>query len=298
MMSLLTTVFFLLFAIFLFSSNCAYLISQKLRDDMDGLMLFGMISSSFYLIAQSLMISLFVIRIDKTFNGTNLEMNAKKINILYILVFILIFLAIIQPVSYLLFSRNFIYSVTIIWTLLHLILSILLIKMFIHRLNHILLIRLKLNAENTKIAKQQQSTSVDVVDIIRGDGLLRVAVKHSILVTIATTSTFIFFLIGAIIIFLTLKYNHYGALFIIIDSVVSSLCIYLLFAAHEKTYGRLCHKLHNQCEKWKLQTLENAMQSAKNTEIVTNQIEMTETKLSLPELLTTSSNQTSETWES
>ena len=76
--------------------------------------------------------------------------------------------------------------------------------------------------------------------------------------------------------------------------MISSLCIYLLFAFHENTYSKICHKLHNQCEKWKLQTLENAMQSVEDTEIATNQIETTEAKLSLPkiELCATSSNQT------
>eukprot|EP01083_Nonionella_stella_P082708 228354_1 len=79
--------------------------------------------------------------------------------------------------------------------------------------------------------------------------LLYVVIKNGILVPTAITSSVVFTAIG-------LVFNVIPGInmpqIIVIDCVVTSLCIFLLFSSSKPVYDRLCWSCHHACQRWQL----------------------------------------------
>lgn len=237
-----------------------------------------------YFSSQSLMICLFIIRIDKTFKGTALDVGQCRIKLSYsisiIMLLIILFISIVN-IDHQDFESELIkfieFIIVVIWVLINLIMSIVLIIVFIKRIDKIIIVgavshiseindnqRYTENTDNT--TTNTDDTVINKMDsnlhqILKGSKLLHVVIKHAVLVPIAIISKFISILSAAFL--AQIIRENYGEssmeiLTLAIDSMVNCLVIYLLFGFNDKIYFKLCSSCHRCCKKRKIRQFEKS----------------------------------------
>eukprot|EP01084_Bolivina_argentea_P213302 362300_1 len=214
----------------------------------------GLTGTAIYFVSQSLMVLLFVLRIDVTFNATRMKFNTYIIKTLYILTIILIIIALFTIISFGFVHEDMSFYILAFWDLLHFILSSILIYLFVQRIDRILLTRIKLKISET------QKTDIEMKhvtqQVIRQNEMSNVAIKHLLLVPIAIISTFICIICSSIVsVYIANNGNFMAGIIGSIDSFISSMCIYLLFGFNNHIYVKLCFPLHECCKNYKLKTL-------------------------------------------
>eukprot|EP01084_Bolivina_argentea_P187404 322815_1 len=252
----------------------------------------GKIGMGFYIMSQTIMMFVFTIRIDVTFDGSTLEYSKYTVRTLYALSTCLsIFLiSIIICLAAHLLVLSFLCAA--LWLLLYFALSIFLVILFNRKMDRLIIASKKhlctsqknlfvadiskannLNESEYKNNNESNSIIKELID----NQFLYIVTKHGLLVPVSICSSFILFMLALIIGFVidSNAWIPYSVVWCVLDCNINSFCNYLLFGFNKNVYNKICWKFHSICEKWKLfqyqQTIKNKP-NAKNSEMSTVQI--------------------------
>eukprot|EP01083_Nonionella_stella_P031755 86928_1 len=265
-LSLVTTLAFMLsITILLIASSSSISASPSVNS-----VFIGLIGTSMYFVSQSLMLLLFTIRIDVTFRGTVMAINSVTIKCLYIFTIILLVLSVFTVITYGVMPQHVTVMGLMVWSLLHFVLSVILVVLFIQRIDKMLMIQIQNRLSNVRSASvvsqtssddRQRTTSQAVQHVMESNELSYVVIKHALLVPIAIISTFICIVCSTVVSMYVEHDGHFMAGCIgSIDSLISTFCIYLLFAFNKDVYTMVCSPLHTLCSNRKANKIEKSTQ--------------------------------------
>eukprot|EP01083_Nonionella_stella_P039507 107431_1 len=231
--SLLTLYLFLLCALFFFLFTVSQYFGQ--------ILLFRVLGGACYVFAQLSMIFTFIARICVVFDNSILHISNRTAKALYFTFFILMVLG-VSAVTILYSGGNVVFFLmcALLWILFYLGLSVTLVGLFIHKLRFLMSMRSK-PLVNTPASPHSTASLIDME-------LLYVVIKNAILVPTAITSSVVFSVISITMNMLSIVLPQ----IIVLDCLVTSLCIFLLFTSSKPVYDRLCWSCHDLCQRCQL----------------------------------------------
>eukprot|EP01084_Bolivina_argentea_P158869 276721_1 len=134
--------------------------------------------------------------------------------------------------------------------LLFTVLSIALMTIFIRRIDKIMFAKYEQCGTNNSVIKSNKH----IVEFRIDTELVNLIVRHAVVVSISIASAFIAVVLSIVI----PKFNNDGRypmfsyLIIVLSVCIDTLSIYLSFSFAEKTYIKLCSKMHVCCKKCKI----------------------------------------------
>ena len=224
----------------------------------------------FYLGAQSTITLVFILRIEVTYNGTILEYSPKVIKGLRGTVICLFIFGIFALSTLFAEMHDLVAICGFTWTILYSSLSIVLMILFVKPIE-------KLMKKHVQIRMAQTVSTISTPSFSDDDSnkenepvidaeFLFVVIKHGLLVPIAISSSFIFFITGMVIgqIIDPDAYNTVAYVWIVLDCTISSICIHLLCGENKEFYLKLCSKIHSICEGHKVKKIMRNIQREEN----------------------------------
>ena len=239
--SIITICSFSLCAIILFITSV-----MLLNGNTDSITIFYMadLAALFYTFGgHSTMLFVFVLRIDIAFKNTFIAYSKCTIRTLYAMSIALysITIALITITASQIFTETVEIAIILTWMLLDISLSITLMILFIRKIGLIIKWEQKTISSGTDVTQDMQT---------QDDELMYPTVKHSVLVTMSISSTFICVLMAMIILFAVDDSEGFSIkvdFWMVLDSCITSICISLLFKFNKRLYERLCFKCHSVC---------------------------------------------------
>ena len=234
--SIITICSFFLCAIIQFITSIMVLNGNT---DPTTLFLMADFSALFYAFGgHSTMLFVFVLRIDVAFRNTFIAYSKCTIRTLYAMSISLYFITIALITITLSQIFTVILEILLIstWMLLDISLSITLMILFIRKIGLII-----------KLEQKTISSGTDVTQEKPDNELMYPAIKHSVLVTMSISTTFICIVMAMIILFVIDDEEGYSIkvdFWMTLDSCITSICISLLFRFNKSLYDRLCFKCH------------------------------------------------------
>eukprot|EP01084_Bolivina_argentea_P175897 304500_1 len=219
------------------------------QDKHNHLLLLEKTGTFCYGYGQELMSFTFIYRIHFVFNGSPLQTSKCVGNSLYCTWFITFILGTFLGISLVKNMLQVLFGG--IWILTFFTMSIVLIILFIHKMRRLII----LSAQSSDSILNKSMIDMEI---------LYVAIKNAILIPIAITST----LSCTIGLLITSVLQQRIPEIYVLDSLVATLCLYLLFSFNANVYSKSCSWIHRLCQKCGLAAL-------KNTVNATNSIETT-----------------------
>ena len=211
-------------------------------------------SISLYWTSQVFMISSFISRINQLLS-TKYDTHLSKVTIrlLYTCVIIMIVCDIstfIMIFAELIINLWLFLIPAFIFVILYFCLTIVCLVIFIGKVNKVLVSINESYRKNEKIDEDKR------------DNAIKHIIRHSVLISVAIISSFlldvIYVVISSVLPNVTGSDRDESGLFwLSIDCLISSACVYLLFAfdINNRIYDKLCSKLHNKCHSYKFRRL-------------------------------------------
>eukprot|EP01084_Bolivina_argentea_P008110 15165_1 len=223
-----------------------------------------------YMISQTIMVYTFTVRIDKTFEGTNLAYSKCVVRGLYIASAVLIILgvSIVLSIVFKLFMLMLLGG--IIWMFVYFVTTISLVLLFIGKIEQIMSVQSGSESEpNTGNGTQKNDKTVKAMTDAK---LLSVVVKHGLLVPSAIISSFICGIVDISVVYVmgNDKFHAAASFWFALDATITVWCIFLLFGFNEKLYEKLCYPLHQSCEKCELSKLKRSNKLKTETKMTQN----------------------------
>eukprot|EP01084_Bolivina_argentea_P043281 79751_1 len=223
-----------------------------------------------YCISQTIMVFTFTLRIDKTFEGTDLAYSKCVVYGLYIASTILIAFGFSIVLCMVFALWNLLALGAIVWVFVYFGTTILLIVLFIRKIEELMIIRYKSETENSvQSVVSSNSSTQSRTDVNKNDKVVKamihsklfvLVVKHGVLVPIAITSSVICFILDIATWYAmgNDQFHAAASFWFVLDATISCGCIFLLFGFNHGIYKRLCHPLHKSCEKYELWKLKRS----------------------------------------
>ena len=209
----------------------------------------GVFGFGFYFMGETILLIIFILRINHTFKHTALQSSPCVITSLYLFAFVLIVLFVLLIFSIIIDGGFFIVIFAGLWSILYIILSIMLMSLFVRKIESLMIMsKPSENEQTSDIEKQQQIKSMIDQDI------LYIVIKHSLLISFAICCTFTLLILSIVVMFFNISYI--AVVIIVLDCLVSSICTYLLFGITKKIYDKICRPFHKCCEDRKLAKIE------------------------------------------
>eukprot|EP01084_Bolivina_argentea_P139009 244597_1 len=238
--SVLTTVSFTITSIICLLTTILAIISSDFYHETVFIDTLAKMAISFYTFSQTLMIHVFIRRIDSAFSGSLVEYPTIIIRLLYFASIIITILCLCMALALSVELFTIFIILTFIWMILFLCLSTILCILFVRKANLLL----------------------DIVSSVGNNidqDILYVVIKQSILVPMAICTSFTSFIMTILVqIFEGVKLDPAMMFFIVVDCTVSSMSIFLLFSWSNHIYNKLCHLLHKKCEERKKRRMSHA----------------------------------------
>eukprot|EP01084_Bolivina_argentea_P261619 442184_1 len=141
----------------------------------------------------------------------------------------------------------------VLWLIVHITLSITLIILFIHKIRIVTLNTICLRSHSTLPTNSDMidKNSDRITNSLVNMELLDVAIKNGVLVPIAIISSLLS-MVFALTFSVIPRFYLLPPVFMVFDSTLTSICIFLLFSSNVHIYNKLCNKCHAICAKWQL----------------------------------------------
>eukprot|EP01083_Nonionella_stella_P180730 645212_1 len=187
---------------------------------------------------QTLMIYVFTLRVDTLFSGTEMVYSQNTMRSLYASCVIFSVLYIFLVICHIFELWSIYYVVAIVWIAIYFSLSLLLCVLFVRKLEVLMLMASRIDKD-----------------------LLHIILKSIILVSLSIASSFIFFTVMMVMMWLSTPGEwHAPAVFWnVVDCTVSEICLCLLFASNDPYYAKYCGCVHSFCEKREIKGMEKKM---------------------------------------
>eukprot|EP01083_Nonionella_stella_P007869 22634_1 len=211
----------------------------------------------FYLMGQWLLLLSFVMRLDMTFkHAPFIRFNHVHVKCGYLAVSSLFILIVAMWITVALKQRVATVVMVILWAIIHFAASVVMLILFLSKVFEVMRYKASFELQqDSGLDEDERDDAPKQITIKLND--VKSATRYALLVSIATTSTFISLIVMVIV---TLVHEtdafdnekELGALeylFVGIDSMVNAFCLYFLFEFNKTQYYDMCECCHGVVEK-------------------------------------------------
>eukprot|EP01084_Bolivina_argentea_P261620 442186_1 len=248
--SLLSLLFYWLTGLFYLIHVIAKLYSNQsdLADDIRR------VAGGCYMIGQWWMTLNFIKRLIFVFNSSTFEISNYTKKSLYIPFYSSLIVGAFGAVIARIFELTTLYIIAaVLWLIVHITLSITLIILFIHKIRIVALNTCDHSkSHNSHSGSDKTDKNRDrITNTLVNMELLEIAIKNGVLVPIAIISSLLS-MVFALTFSVIPRFYLLPPVFMVFDSTLTSICIFLLFSSNVHIYNKLCNKCHAICAKWQL----------------------------------------------